>query len=78
MLHEVNDRLEFGLISMDKISEANLGANGSTRWFAYPLSEFSADKGEFGVRVGPNRFSLKGAEVRLGPGGRHGGGPPLL
>lgn len=44
------------------------GATGATRWFPYPLSEFEASSRGFAIRIGPNRFSLEGARIRLGSG----------
>jgi hypothetical protein len=41
------------------------GATGATRWFPYPLEQFSASPRGFEVRVGENRFGLRGIDVAL-------------
>jgi len=44
------------------------GATGRTRWFPYPLEEFSHSRHEFSIAVGDSRFSLRGIDVRLRDG----------
>jgi tocopherol cyclase len=41
------------------------GGTGSTRYFAYPVTDFHADHEPFLVRIGANRFSLQGIETHL-------------
>ena len=41
------------------------GATGRSRWFPFPLSDFSADRHGFGISIGANRFSLEGIELHL-------------
>ncbi len=41
------------------------GATGRTRFFPFPVEEFSAQDKPFEVRIGRNRFSLSGLSVNL-------------
>jgi len=41
------------------------GVSGKTRYFKYPIKEFSARDAPFEVTIGPNRFSLSGLSIDL-------------